>query len=206
MSLLLGAAQFGLGVFGGLKARKASKKARKRQKRLIAQRIKMLNELGAQYQAGGRFYEAAQKGLRTRRQMDIQDIMAAKTRGFTKTTTAGAVRERYMAKKGGGRDQQMNLEEWLAEKYRGVQMAKSQMLGQINIKGPSSQSISNAFAQAGQGLSTMLDAWQNRKVPTTAQTHLGSDITEQPEPVISAPDPVLNRKMYRSYQGLISQY
>lgn len=196
--------QMGMGIIGGMKGRKASKKARKKQKALIAQRMKLLDMLGAKYLPGGETYESKQKDLRTSQERNIADMLAQRTKSFTKTTTGGAQREKYMART--GRQERMGLESWLSEKYGQTQKAKADVLGGINVQGPSAGSIEDAFSQAGQGLSSLMSLYSKQKAP---QDVMGSDITKLPQQSMDTNipvNPLTKKKMYGSYQGLEQQW
>lgn len=174
----LGLAQFGLGLYGALKSSKAAKKAKKKQKRIIAMQLGELDKIASQFKPGGGAYEGAKTGLRTSQQLEVEDFMAQQGRSFVKTSTSGAVRTKKSAK---FRGEQMALEDWLNEKYANVQREKAAVLGSIDVRGPSASSLAGAWENVGQGLGTLAQ-WGLSRTPNGK--NMGSDITQMPEATV----------------------
>lgn len=153
----LGGGQLGLGIYGALQSRKASKKARKRQKELIASTLGTYDKLIRRYAPSGRYGQLARKELRQSQEQEIGRGVQQRLRSGIGGTTYGDYFRQYQTQT--GRQQRRKLESLLADKQSAIEQQKASFLGGINVRGPSAEQVGGGFAQAAQGLGTLLGAF-----------------------------------------------
>lgn len=171
ISLALGGGQLAAGVYGAISGRKAAKKARSKQKKLIARTLAAYDNLSKRFTPSGQYGQSLRKGLETQKSRDVGAGIQHALRSGIGGTTYADVSNRYEATT--GRESRLRLEDFLTNKQADIEREKAQFLGGIDVRGPSSGDISSSISSGIGGLSTMLGAF-GAKTPETQTPGLAS--------------------------------
>lgn len=167
-SLALGGGQLAAGLYGAIQSKRAAKKARRKQKKIISQVTQNYTDLARRYTPSGAYGKRLFKGLETQKALDVGAGVQQALRSGLGGTTYADVANRYEATT--GRESRLRLEDYLFEKQASIEKEKNAFLSGINVTGPSSSDISSSVSSAIQGLGTLAGAFTNKETPTETST------------------------------------
>jgi len=196
LPVLLAGGQIGLGAYGALSSKKAAKKARKEQKKYLAAALAEYDKLAAMYKPTSGYGESLREDLRKQGELDVGKTMQQRLQSGIGGTSYGDVYANYQQNV--ARPQRMRLEDFLADKYAGVAQQKAQLLGGINVSGPSGSDISSYASQMGQGIGNLASALAPKQTPFQSDLQTSTERPSTPAQSISPLNYLKNMFKYGS--------
>lgn len=173
----LAGGQLALGVYGAIQGRRAAKKARRKQKKLIGMQLREYDKLEEFYRRG---YKGSLADVQKQKEIDIGKSLQHGLASGVGLTSYGDPNAQYESSI--GRSQRLKLEDLLNERMAGVAQMRSNLLGGIDVAGPSAESLSSSYSAIGQGLGNLALAWQPKG---NMETPIGQ--SSIPEPTVPVP-------------------
>jgi hypothetical protein len=163
LDLIGGAIGIGSSLSAGRKAEKEAEKAQKENIARINKITGIYKRVGEMFKPTGTYGKIMFENLRKQKALDVGATAQQYLRSGIGGTSYADVNAQY--ERNTGRASRMSLEDYLAEKYAGVQAAKANFLSGIQSTGPSYSDIATAYSGVGTGISSILGALKPEPKP-----------------------------------------